>query len=93
MTQQTFVEKATEQVTQQMDQAMGFVKLCQGQGEKFANLWWNQSIEASKETQKFVKDWMAMGTQMSTDLSRAFVTGMKDAAKMFSPEATKAGKA
>lgn len=93
MTQQTFVEKAAKQMSEQMDRAMGFAQLCQGQSEKFASLWMTQSVEASKETQKFLKDWAATGTEMTNDLSRAFMASMKDAAKMFSPEAPKAGKA
>jgi hypothetical protein len=50
-------------------------------------------LEAQKEGQKFIKDWMSSLNKGSLDCWKAWETGAKEAAQMFAPETAKKGKA
>ena len=91
--QEMFFDKANDVWTDQMNRWMDSMNLYRGQVEKLTNLWLDQSLEAQKEGQKFMKEWMASLSKSSVDCWKAWEASSKEATQMFMPETAKKGKA
>lgn len=80
-------EQVTEQLTKQMDQVVGLAKLGCVQAEKAMDFWTNQYLEATKESQKVAKEWVAATKSITDEAIKTYQAQLKEFAGLFSPAA------
>ena len=83
--QSRFLESAADQATE-------LVGIYQTQTRKVVEFWLDQSEEAVKQGQKFVKEWAAQMAKAGTEIASEVEANVKEAAKVLELPKAKAAK-